>query len=300
MASETSAVHPVAAMFPMMSDEELDDLAADIAANGLHDPIMYDAEGTLIDGRNRLAACQRLGWIDFPTTTLPAGQDPVAYILSKNVTRRHLSKGQAAMAVARALLVSNTSQSSAAKAAGLNRTRVVQASVVLSYAPELADAVLAGALSLDAAYETARQRKQATEAREQEEANARAEQERAAKEAQRTLTKLQREAPEFADLVTEGTMTVSQAMAAFKQKQEEEQSHKRAISQNLATALVNLDPMRVGVEATARTFLKADPQLAGYPADAFSAARIRNVIAVLNAWLEMIEGDPNGKQSQAA
>ena len=33
-------VHPAADMFPMMSDDELDELAADIAKNGLRQPIV--------------------------------------------------------------------------------------------------------------------------------------------------------------------------------------------------------------------------------------------------------------------
>ncbi len=49
------AVHPVAALFPMLSDDELDELAADIKANGLRFPIVHDKEGkTLIDGHNRV------------------------------------------------------------------------------------------------------------------------------------------------------------------------------------------------------------------------------------------------------
>ena len=56
------AVHPVAALFPMLADDELAELAADIKANGLRLPIVRDKEGkTLIDGRNRLKACEIAG-----------------------------------------------------------------------------------------------------------------------------------------------------------------------------------------------------------------------------------------------
>jgi ParB-like chromosome segregation protein Spo0J len=52
------AVHPVAALFPMLADDELDELVADIKARGLLQPIVLDAEGRVLDGRNRLAACE--------------------------------------------------------------------------------------------------------------------------------------------------------------------------------------------------------------------------------------------------
>jgi ParB-like chromosome segregation protein Spo0J len=56
------AVHPVAALFPMLADDELEELAADIKARGLRLPIIRDKEGkTLIDGRNRLVACEKAG-----------------------------------------------------------------------------------------------------------------------------------------------------------------------------------------------------------------------------------------------
>jgi ParB-like chromosome segregation protein Spo0J len=49
------AVH----LFPMLADDELEELAADI--KGLLQRIVLDAEGRVLDGRNRLAACEIAG-----------------------------------------------------------------------------------------------------------------------------------------------------------------------------------------------------------------------------------------------
>src|SRR4051812_25489641 len=95
----TGEIHPVASLFPMLDDDELDDLARDIREHGLIHPIVLNTDGMLIDGRNRLEACSRAR-ID-PTYTIFDG-DPIPYILSSNVARRHLSQGQRAMAVAKA------------------------------------------------------------------------------------------------------------------------------------------------------------------------------------------------------
>jgi hypothetical protein len=73
----------------------------------------------------------------------------VAFILSSNVARRHLSKGQQAMAVAQARLFSNRSMQEAADTVGSSKVRVVQAVTVLDYTPDLADAVLGGATPLN-------------------------------------------------------------------------------------------------------------------------------------------------------
>ena len=53
----------------------------------------------LIDGRNRREACRRAGIV--PDYVLLDSADPVAYILSANIHRRNLSKGQRAMAMAK-------------------------------------------------------------------------------------------------------------------------------------------------------------------------------------------------------
>src|SRR5215472_13821410 len=91
-------VHPLAALFPMMPPDELEDLAADIKANGLNHAVVINAEGTLIDGRNRIEAC-RLAGVE-PRYEWLNGKGAEALIVSENLARRNLSKGQAMMALA--------------------------------------------------------------------------------------------------------------------------------------------------------------------------------------------------------
>src|SRR5262245_14416292 len=94
----TYPVHPFADRFPRLADDELQALADDIKATGLNEPIVLDAEGQVVDGRNRLAACELAG-VE-PRFTSLGERDPVAYILSANIHRRHLTKSQQAMAIA--------------------------------------------------------------------------------------------------------------------------------------------------------------------------------------------------------
>ena len=49
-------IHPLAARWPMMPDDELAALAESIAADGLSHPLVLDGQGRLVDGRNRLEA----------------------------------------------------------------------------------------------------------------------------------------------------------------------------------------------------------------------------------------------------
>lgn len=85
------SVHPVAALFPMLAGEELDALAADIKANGLQQAVVVK-DGVLLDGRNRLAACEREG-VE-PTFREYEGDNPTAFIVSANLKRRHLTREQ--------------------------------------------------------------------------------------------------------------------------------------------------------------------------------------------------------------
>ena len=84
-------IHPVAELFPMLSSSELQDMAASIKRDGLLNPCVRMGD-TLLDGRNRLAACKLAG-VE-PTFTEYTGSSPVAFIIGANLARRHLDKGQ--------------------------------------------------------------------------------------------------------------------------------------------------------------------------------------------------------------
>ena len=88
-------IHPVAQIFPLLGDEELAELAADIKERGLIHPIVIDADSQILDGRNRYPACELAGVA--PEYEQYEGDDPGGYALAVNIGRRHLSKGQQAM-----------------------------------------------------------------------------------------------------------------------------------------------------------------------------------------------------------
>ena len=89
--------HPAAAIFPLMSGTDFDELVADVKANGLRDPITTYRD-TILDGRNRLRACEAAG-IE-PRFKEWTGDDPIAFVISCNLHRRHLNTTQrAAIAV---------------------------------------------------------------------------------------------------------------------------------------------------------------------------------------------------------
>jgi hypothetical protein len=80
--------HPIASMFPALSDGELAELAEDIRKNGLIQPITL-FEGMVLDGRNRLKACGMVGVAARFEVYL--GDDAQAFCISRNLARRHLT-----------------------------------------------------------------------------------------------------------------------------------------------------------------------------------------------------------------
>lgn len=92
-------VHPAAQIFPMLEGDEYEAFKADIKKNGVLVGITF-YDGKLLDGRNRYRACMDLG-IDpkfhSEQLDLDLTPDPIAWVISMNAARRHLSTGQRAL-----------------------------------------------------------------------------------------------------------------------------------------------------------------------------------------------------------
>ncbi|MFA5897902.1 MAG: MT-A70 family methyltransferase [Hyphomicrobium sp.] len=195
--------HPLADLFPLIEGAEFDALVADIEANGLHDPIVM-LDGRILDGRNRFRAARltrrygeafgadnvdgkpggvgvlgtwqnsahflAFGAGDFDPTTVEKG--PLAWVLSKNLHRRHLTDSQRT-AVAADLVVlrqgrrtdlspngeksgEGLSKAEAADALHVSERQIErQLAVKQGGAPGLVEAVKRGDVSVSAAAEIA-------------------------------------------------------------------------------------------------------------------------------------------------
>lgn len=85
--------HPLSSYFPLMEGEDFKELVEDIKENGLRNRIiLYD--GKILDGRNRYNACLeaqiKMQFTDYE------GDDPLEYVISQNLKRRHLTASQRA------------------------------------------------------------------------------------------------------------------------------------------------------------------------------------------------------------
>lgn len=90
--------HELCLMLPDMSADAFSALVEDIRSNGQRrDIVLY--EGLILDGRHRYRACIECG-IE-PRTVKFDGKDPIAFVVSENVARRHLSESQRGMVAAK-------------------------------------------------------------------------------------------------------------------------------------------------------------------------------------------------------
>lgn len=94
-------IHPAATLFPMLHGVALGELAADIEAHGLREPIVRDSQERILDGRNRLRACCLAG-VEPRYVEWDGQGSPVAFVLSRNLHRRHLNESQRSLVAARA------------------------------------------------------------------------------------------------------------------------------------------------------------------------------------------------------
>ena len=86
--------HRLASYFPIMEDEKFDKFKDDIKQNGQLEPIIT-FDNQILDGLNRYRACTELGIT--PNFIEYKGKDPLHYVISVNVHRRHMTPSQLAM-----------------------------------------------------------------------------------------------------------------------------------------------------------------------------------------------------------
>lgn len=187
--------HPLADIFPLIEGKEFEDLVEDIRVNGIRDPIILHG-GMILDGRNRYRALVELrttgeirggAWGGYagepvsdddlePDGGLPwferyspmLSGDPLNFVVSRNLMRRHLSISQRAMLAAdlaklgwggdrskpsiEGLSVEKRAEIAKVSPASVERADVVKERGV----PELQDAVRKGDIAVSAAEKIAR------------------------------------------------------------------------------------------------------------------------------------------------
>lgn len=296
-------VHPIAELFPMMSEEELVDLAEDIKANGQVNPIIVatinDVE-TLIDGRNRLRACEIAG-IE-PWKEQMNGADPVALIFSLNDKRRHLSKGQRAIVVAKAYPEPESRGRGNKSKLNLDFSSMTlsQARTVLRFTPDLADQVLFQNLSLTDAYAEARKLRAAAETNAEKIEQLRQEAPDLADlsgisldDAIKTLEQrkvdaakiatIEDSAPDLVKRVHDGKLSVEEALIIQHRREEESIAARRGSTSCLFEIVKMIDVSGDPKECAARLMANVDRQLWPAAEEELSAAKLQSCADMLQA-----------------
>lgn len=174
--------HPAANLFPVLGKDGLRALADEIQAHGLMHPIVL-YEGLVLDGRNRLAACELIGREAETIQWDGKGASPTEWVIATNLHRRNLTPSQHAAVAVEALPMleaeakerqrlglkrgtespsrsiesdgedsrANRSNVKAAKQFGVGHATVSRAKHIKKEAPELFEKVKAGDMTVNAA-----------------------------------------------------------------------------------------------------------------------------------------------------
>lgn len=158
--------HPIANILPLIDGQAYQDLMADVLKHGVREPVwLY--EGKILDGRNRYRAATAMG-VECPMREYE-GDEPVQFVVSLNLHRRHLSESQRAMVASKlealkhggdrgqdANLHVALSRTDAAGMLNVSPRSVASATKVRDEAPPaLARAVESGAVSVSLAAQVA-------------------------------------------------------------------------------------------------------------------------------------------------
>jgi ParB-like nuclease family protein len=166
--------HPLSECLPIMPGHELDELANDIKKHGLRNPITV-FEKKIIDGRNRYLACKKAKVK--PRFEEFDGEDPVAFVFSNNIPRRHLTPSQRAACAVRLIAAADDWAPAGrpkigaqapildqiANTAGTSKDTVKRAKKVMDEAPEKFEQVQKGEKTVKQAVREIQEEKAADE-----------------------------------------------------------------------------------------------------------------------------------------
>ena len=149
-------LHTFCSMFPEMGEEDFDNLLESMKVNGFlkSDPIIVwlaeDDEWQILDGQNRhMAASQAKVEPEFMQYN---GDDPLSFVIARNMDRRHLNTGQKA---AIALMIIDAGkgikQKDAAKKAGIGEASLRRFKFIQERDPKLAKKVASGEVKIEKA-----------------------------------------------------------------------------------------------------------------------------------------------------
>ncbi|REK56648.1 MAG: hypothetical protein DWQ49_09770 [Bacteroidetes bacterium] len=161
-------IHDYCNMFPQMDDSDYDRLVQSIKDNGFmeDEPVICVREGDdgdfyVLDGRNRLNAALDVG-IE-PVFKEYIGEDALNFVVSRNLSRRHLTTGQKAALASKLanlgigqnkkVVHAPVTQKEAAKQVGVGEASVRRYNQLEAKDPELADKVAKGEVPLQTARE---------------------------------------------------------------------------------------------------------------------------------------------------
>lgn len=159
--------HPYADLFPWIEGQAFVDFKEDIRQHGIREPIViYD--GMILDGRNRYTAALQVG-VEVPTIEYK-GNDPLAYVTSINMRRRHMTESQRSIVGAKIANMCQGERTDVQPSANLQKVSQSQAAEMLNVSPrsvasaksviehgssELVSAVESGKASVSAAADIA-------------------------------------------------------------------------------------------------------------------------------------------------
>jgi ParB/RepB/Spo0J family partition protein len=263
-------------VFPMMADDELQELAGDIKENGLREPLVIaeiadketgEITTQLVDGRNRRAACKLAGVT--PAMRMLNGEDPTAFVLSANIHRRNLTAGQRAMAIAMVRPPQKGGRSKTVpEMEGFSKQRIADARAVLAYSREIAEAVMRGDKPLQAALAEARQSQGTVR-------NERA-----------RLAQLRDDRPDLAELVTNEALSLDAAIAKAKADADAHKQQRWAATMNIIDSIRSLDHP---AETAPDEIALYDPAIAESRGETVTPARLRRVADYVTGLADALE-----------